>query len=90
MRDSDTDGSGSHENMCADAEIKSQAREIPPAPPIDQNAQEVSSNPKDKKRKGRAKDKATGKVKSKGKALTSDVWLYLVKVCIVDGVEKCR
>lgn len=92
MRESDTDGSGSHENMCVDGEIESQAREIPPAPPIDQNAQKVSSDPKDKKRKGKAKakDGATGKVKSKGKTLTSDVWLYLVKVGIVDGVEKCR
>ncbi|XP_039689990.1 zinc finger BED domain-containing protein RICESLEEPER 1-like [Medicago truncatula] len=86
MRDNDIDSSGSHENMCVDGEIESQAREIPLVPPIDQNAQEVSSDPKDKKRKGKAK----AKDKSKGKALTSDVWLYLVKVGIVDGVEKCR
>ena len=84
----DNDSSDSHENMCVDGEIESQAREIPPVPPIDQNAQEVSSEPKDKKRKGEAK--AKDKAKGKGKALTSDVWLYLVKVGIVEGVEKCR
>ena len=50
----DNDSSDSHENMCVDGEIESQAREIPPVPPIDQNAQEVSSEPKDKKRKGKA------------------------------------
>jgi len=75
----DSDSSDSCENMCVDGEAVS-SDQIPPVPQIDQNAQEVSSDPKDKKRKGKAKSKG------KGKALTSDVWLYFVKVGTVEGV----
>jgi hypothetical protein len=59
MADTDSD---SHD-MCVDGEIESQAKEIPPVPRFDENAQEVSSEPKNKKRKGKANDKAKDKAK---------------------------
>ncbi|CAJ2637383.1 unnamed protein product [Trifolium pratense] len=65
-------------------EIVSQAREIPAAPLFAQNAQEleVSSKPKANGEKRKDKDKEGER---KSKALTSYMWLYFVKVGIVDG-----